>query len=88
MKRDAVLSPAVPDLDKLRMPAAEIGQALNRQGCGRCPWCRTGGPMTVGEFGVAWLCGHARRIPPLHDTDKTTAMCKRCTPHALLRAVA
>lgn len=76
------------DLDKLFMPAAEIGRVLNPRGTGRCPWCGTGGPMTVGEHGVAWRCGHARSLPPLHTGEKMTLRCPECTPRATLKAVA
>jgi hypothetical protein len=75
-------------LNELRMPAGEIGRILNRQGYGCCPWCATGGPMAVGVHGVAWRCGHARRLPPLHDGKKMTARCPKCTPRVSLRAVA
>jgi hypothetical protein len=74
-------------LDALWMSAADIGRVLNERGSGRCPWCHTGGPMTVGEFGVVWLCGHARRIPELH-TPEMAMRCPKCNPPAQLRAVA
>lgn len=74
------------DLDQLRMAATDIGRILNPEGHGRCPWCHTGGPMTVGEFGVAWLCGHGRRIPDLHSPEMVMR-CQKCNP-VRLRAVA
>ena len=76
------------DLDQLWMSAAAIGRILNQRGSGTCPWCGTGGPMTVGVHGVAWLCGHARSLPPLHNGQKMTLLCPECTPRVNLRAVA
>jgi len=84
-------------MDQYRMAPDEIGEVLNKQGHGRCPWCGTGsGSMVVGEFGVRFRCGHARRLPPLHATEKTTLQCRLCSPEVaisvaargLLRAVA
>lgn len=76
------------DLAELFMPSSDIGRVLNEHGSGRCPWCRTGGPMTVGVHGVAWQCGHARRLPPLHSVHSMVEQCPQCTPRARLRAVA
>jgi hypothetical protein len=78
----------VTDLSQLRMSSSDIGKILNRNGDGRCPWCGTGGPMAVGEHGVAWRCGHARRLPPLHASVKMTGRCLMCTPTVSLKAVA
>lgn len=76
------------DLDAFRMPAAGIGWVLNSNGYGTCPWCLTGGPMVVGVHGVAWRCGHARSLPPLHSIHSMVARCPACTPPVRLRAVA
>jgi hypothetical protein len=84
-------------MEQYRMAPNEIGQVLNTQGAGQCPWCGIRpGPMVVGEFGVVWQCGHARRLPPLHPSEKTTRLCQICSPEVaisvaargLLRAVA
>ncbi len=77
-------------MDRYRMPLSEIGQVLNSQGFGQCPWCDTGAtsPMVVGEHGVAWRCGHARRLPPLHASEKTTRQCQLCSPEIAVRTAA
>lgn len=76
------------DVDAFQMPATEIGRVLNPSGTGTCPWCFTGGPIVVGVHGVAWRCGHARSLPPLHSVHSTVELCPKCTPLAQLRAVA
>ena len=80
-------------MDQYRMAPDEIGRVLNREGHGSCPWCPYSTRMIVGEFGVLWACGHARRLPPLHATVKTTLQCQTCSPEhkaarALLRMIA
>jgi hypothetical protein len=76
-------------MNHYRMAPDEIGEVLNKQGHGQCPWCATGsGLMVVGEFGVRFQCGHARRLPPLHATQKTTLQCQICTPRTALRLIA
>lgn len=75
-------------MEQFRMAADQIGYVLNRDGHGSCPWCPVSGPMVVGEFGVLWPCGHARRLPPLHASEKTTRQCRLCSPEVAVHTAA